>query len=159
MLRRYPVLRQEGTSLHGDIRVGPIVRAISQACVLVCILSFTSGCREYSKEQQREIDVIKRRVTENPASIDHDDGHGTPLEVATLNGYLDLAQWLVSHRADVNAPDLTKEQYSITQPWWTTAPNWTFCDSCYPRVRMWTRDVRGPRRHCMLPFSSGGPMW
>ena len=86
-------------------RVGPIVRAISQACVLVCILSFTSGCREYSKEQQREIDAIKRRVTENPASIDHDDGHGTPLEVATLNGYLDLAQWLVSHRADVNAPD------------------------------------------------------
>ena len=57
-------------------RVGPIVRAISQACVLVCILSFTSGCREYSKEQQREIDAIKRRVTENPASIDHDDGHG-----------------------------------------------------------------------------------
>jgi len=40
-----------------------------------------------------------------PASIDHNDGHGTPLEVATLNGYLDLAQWLVSHRADVNAPD------------------------------------------------------
>jgi ankyrin repeat protein len=110
-LTNFAIMRSEDNQARKNImqkatsRVGPIVRAISQACVLVCILSFTSGCREYSKEQQREIDAIKRRVTENPASIDHDDGHGTPLEVATLNGYLDLAQWLVSHRADVNAPD------------------------------------------------------
>src|SRR5262245_6650504 len=70
---------------------------------LVCLL--LASCQEYSKEQQREIDAIKQQVLLNPESIDRDSGQGTPLEVATLNGYLDLAKWLLSHRADVNALD------------------------------------------------------
>lgn len=70
---------------------------------LVCLLLWS--CQKYSKEQQREIDAIKRQVLENPESIDRDSGQGTPLEIATLNGYLDLADWLVGHHANVNALD------------------------------------------------------
>jgi ankyrin repeat protein len=81
------------------------VSVISLVFALVFLCLFVSGCHEYSKEQQQEIDSIKRRVSENPTSIDRDDGQGTPLEMATLNGYLDLAEWLVSHQANVNALD------------------------------------------------------
>src|SRR5262245_66654868 len=70
------------------------------AVVLVCLLLWS--CQQHSKEQQREIDAIKRQVLENPESIDRDSGQGTPLEVATLNGYLDLAEWLVEYHTNVN---------------------------------------------------------
>jgi ankyrin repeat protein len=69
------------------------------ACVLLW------GCQQHSKEQQREIDEIKRKVLSSPGTIDQDEGNGTPLEIATLNGYLDLGEWLVSHHANVNALD------------------------------------------------------
>ena len=78
---------------------------ISLIFSLLFLCLFVSGCHQYSKEQQQEIDSIKRHVNENPASIDHDDGQGTPLETAALNGYLDLAEWLVDHHASVNALD------------------------------------------------------
>jgi ankyrin repeat protein len=81
------------------------LQAISQALALSLICSIFPGCQEYSKEQQREIDAIKQEILDHPTSIDQDDGQGTPLEIATLNGYLDLAQWLVSHDASVNAID------------------------------------------------------
>jgi ankyrin repeat protein len=74
---------------------------------LVCLLLWS--CQEYSKEQQREIDAVKKQVLENPGSIDQDSGEGTPLEIATLNGYLDLAEWLVSHHANVNVLDRKDE--------------------------------------------------
>src|SRR5262249_30187500 len=77
----------------------PRILALIAACTLLC------GCQQYSKEQQREIDEVKQRVLSNPGLIDQDDGHGTPLEAAALNDYLDLAEWLVEHHANVNALD------------------------------------------------------
>lgn len=76
---------------------------LSQVCLQLW------GCQEYSKEQQREIDAIKTQVLQNPGSIDQDTGEGTPLEFAALNGYLDLAEWLVSRHASVNALDRRDE--------------------------------------------------
>ena len=78
---------------------------ILRAFTLMVVCAFLCGCQQYSKEQQREIDEIKQRVLNNPGLIDQDDGYGTPLETAVLNGYLDLAEWLVSHHASVNALD------------------------------------------------------
>src|SRR5262245_24418354 len=79
--------------------------AILPALAMGLACSLLWSCQQHSKEQQREIDAIKRQVLENPESIDRDSGQGTPLEVATLNGYLDLAEWLVDHHANVNALD------------------------------------------------------
>jgi len=79
--------------------------AILPALAMGLACSLLWSCQEHSKEQQREIDAIKRQVLENPESIDRDSGQGTPLEVATLNGYLDLAEWLVSRHANLNALD------------------------------------------------------
>jgi ankyrin repeat protein len=76
-----------------------------RALTLYLVCSPLLGCQEHSKEQQREIDAIKKQVLENPGSIDRDGDQGTPLEIATLNGYLDLAEWLVSRHANVNARD------------------------------------------------------
>ena len=58
-----------------------------------------------SKEQLREIAGIKQRVLDHPASANVDDGSGTPLDVAVINNYLELAEWLFEHHADVNARD------------------------------------------------------
>jgi ankyrin repeat protein len=68
-------------------------------------LGLAVGCTTRSKEQLREIAEIERRVEQNPASINVDDGNGTPLDVAVINNYLELADWLVDHHADVNAHD------------------------------------------------------
>jgi ankyrin repeat protein len=76
-----------------------------RALTLYLVCSPLSGCQKHSKEEQREIDAIKKQVLENPGTIDQDSDQGTPLEIATLNGYLDLAEWLVSHHASVNARD------------------------------------------------------
>src|SRR5882672_9205308 len=83
----------------------PIPYRIPRAFSLIMVCVLVGGCQQYSKEQQREIDEIKRRVLNSPGLIDQDEGHGTPLETATLNGYLDLAEWLVDHHANVNALD------------------------------------------------------
>jgi ankyrin repeat protein len=84
------------------MRCHPAILRILAFCLVGSLLW---GCQGHSKEQQGEIDAIKRQVLENPESIDRDSGQGTPLEVATLNGYLDLAEWLVIHHANVNALD------------------------------------------------------
>jgi ankyrin repeat protein len=62
----------------------------------------------------------------------------------------------VSHRADVNAPDHdegTVLHYAAVVGHSPKSGHSAIL--VIQRVRMWTRDVRGPRRHCMLPFSSG----
>jgi serine/threonine-protein phosphatase 6 regulatory ankyrin repeat subunit B len=82
-----------------------IQHVIARALALVAACALLCGCQQYSKEQQREIDEIKQRVLNRPGLIDRDEGHGTPLETATLNGYVDLAEWLVDHHANVNALD------------------------------------------------------
>jgi ankyrin repeat protein len=71
--------------------------------ILLCFL--VVGCDKYSKEQRREIDAVKDRISNNRASIDRDDGEGTALEFALANGYMDLAEWLLERHAGVNAID------------------------------------------------------
>jgi cytohesin len=72
-------------------------------CVLFGTLGLSFGCNVRSKEQEREIASIEKRVVDNPASVNVDDGSGTPLDVAVINNYLELADWLLDHHADVNA--------------------------------------------------------
>jgi len=119
---------------------------------LVCLLW---SCQEYSKEQQREIDAVKKQVLENPGSIDQDNGEGTPLEIATLNGYLDLAEWLVSHHANVNVLDRKDE----------TVLHRAVVDDHTPDLKMLRfllskgASVEAEsRRHCTSPSSSDALM-
>jgi ankyrin repeat protein len=72
---------------------------------LALVLVSPVGCTGRSKEQQREISAIEQRVESNPASVNADTGNGTPLDVAVINNYYELAQWLVDHHADVNGRD------------------------------------------------------
>src|SRR6267142_6282852 len=74
-------------------------------CALLAALALSLGCNVRSKEQQREIARIEQRVLENPASVNVDDGSGTPLDAAVINNYQELAEWLLEHHADVNARD------------------------------------------------------
>ena len=70
----------------------------------ICLaLALLVGCASRSKEQEREIAQIKQRVVSDPASLNVDDGSGSPLDIAVINNYLDLAEWLVEHHADLNA--------------------------------------------------------
>jgi len=80
-------------------------RRAKVTCVLLAALGLSLGCNVRSKEQQREIDSIEQRVLDHPASVNVDDGDGTPLDAAVVNNYLELAEWLLEHRADVNARD------------------------------------------------------
>ncbi len=68
-----------------------------------------AGCSSRSKEQLREIEEIEQRVKQNPAAANLDDGNGTPLDVAVLNNYMELAEFLVEHGANVNARDRNNE--------------------------------------------------
>jgi ankyrin repeat protein len=77
--------------------------------LLIAALSPMMACNIRSKEQQREIDVVEERVLANPESVNADDGDGTPLDVAVFNNYLELADWLVEHHADVSAHDRAGE--------------------------------------------------
>jgi ankyrin repeat protein len=81
------------------------LRAQLHFCKLVMILGLTLGCNVRSKEQLQEISGIEQRVVSNPASINVDAGSGTPLDVAVINNYMELAEWLVDDHADVNAHD------------------------------------------------------
>jgi ankyrin len=72
---------------------------------LALMLVSAVGCTGRSKEQQREISAIEQRVESNPGSINADNGNGTPLDVAVINNYYELAQWLVNHHVDVNVRD------------------------------------------------------
>lgn len=82
----------------------PRTAASWRSASLLLLGALACGC-DYSKEQLQEIASVKQQVLANPASVNQDNGHGTPLEVATLGGYVDLAEWLVQHGANLNALD------------------------------------------------------
>ena len=93
-------------------RVTVAHRFYAAAGTLVCAMAVffaMLGCNMRSKEQQREIDAIKARVMHDPSSADIDDGSGTPLDYAVLNNYMELAEWLLEHGANVNARNRREE--------------------------------------------------
>jgi ankyrin repeat protein len=82
------------------------------AFLLGVVLILLTGCNFFfgrSKEEVQAIEGIKQRILANPGSINVDDGSDTPLNFAARNNYLDLAEWLVAHGADGEAPNRNKE--------------------------------------------------
>ena len=81
------------------------------AFLLGVVLILLTGCNFFgrSKEEVQAIEEIKQRILANPGSINVDDGSDTPLNFAVRNNYLDLAEWLVAHGADVEAPNRNKQ--------------------------------------------------
>jgi cytohesin len=63
-----------------------------------------AGCDGYSKEQKREMQWIRDQVNANPLRIDTPDAQGnTFLQLAVLNNYMPLIDWLKDHGANPNA--------------------------------------------------------
>src|SRR5262245_50578529 len=83
-----------------DWQVAPLRYVVS--FLLLGLLS--SGCSEYSKEQEQEMRRIRDIVTVDPTSVNRADTVGnTPLHVAVINNYLPLMDWLKAHGANPNA--------------------------------------------------------
>jgi len=79
----------------------------SRSCLaLVLIGIVVSGC-SYSKEQQQEMQRIRDMVSVDPGSINRPGTAGnTPLQLAVINNYLPLIDWLKDHGADPNSRGL-----------------------------------------------------